>query len=266
MSAIDRLCCRRPARRRHAMGRRSHRLPRRASRRRLPVRHPRVRREPGHAARVVGLPQDPDLPGGATERVKVGTGVLVCCPHTVATAKAVATIVLLSGGRVSVRHRGVGWLQDEFDASAAPSLAHRGAVTDEQLQIIKAIWTDECRPLRRALLPVPGAERHPQARAANRSTHPGRRQQPSRPAPHGAVRRRRARTDACSREATGDYGPGPLALAADAGRTGSIPFRSSWPPTYYAMCRCTPAWTPPIAVSRWSAPVHQAVDQLVAPP
>jgi probable F420-dependent oxidoreductase len=78
-----------------------------------------------------------------TERVKIGTGVLVLpYRHPVATAKAVATIDVLSCGRV-LFGVGVGWLQDEFEALQLEAFENRGAVTDEQLRIMKAIWTDE---------------------------------------------------------------------------------------------------------------------------
>jgi probable F420-dependent oxidoreductase len=78
-----------------------------------------------------------------TERVKIGTGVLVLpYRHPVATAKAVATIDVLSGGRV-LFGVGVGWLHDEFDALQLEAFENRGAVTDEQLRIITSVWTDD---------------------------------------------------------------------------------------------------------------------------
>ncbi len=78
-----------------------------------------------------------------TERVKIGTGVLVLpYRHPVATAKAIATIDVLSGGRV-LFGIGVGWLHDEFAALELKPFADRGAVTDEQLQIFKALWTED---------------------------------------------------------------------------------------------------------------------------
>ena len=76
-----------------------------------------------------------------TERVQIGTGVLVLpYRHPVATAKAVATIDQLSGGRV-LFGVGVGWLRDEFEALQLHPFDDRGGVTDEQLQIMKAVWT-----------------------------------------------------------------------------------------------------------------------------
>jgi probable F420-dependent oxidoreductase len=78
-----------------------------------------------------------------TERVRIGTGVLVLpYRHPVATAKAIATVDALSGGRV-LFGIGVGWLHDEFEALQLEAFEHRGAVTDEQLQVFKALWTSE---------------------------------------------------------------------------------------------------------------------------
>lgn len=81
--------------------------------------------------------------GARTERVRVATGVLVLpYRHPVATAKAVATVDVLSGGRVTFGV-GVGWLADEFAALQLHPFADRGAVVDEQLEIITSVWAGE---------------------------------------------------------------------------------------------------------------------------
>jgi probable F420-dependent oxidoreductase len=78
-----------------------------------------------------------------TERVQIGTGVLILpYRHPVATAKAIATIDVLSGGRV-LFGVGAGWLFDEFAALQVPDFQDRGRVTDEQLEIIKAVWSSD---------------------------------------------------------------------------------------------------------------------------
>jgi probable F420-dependent oxidoreductase len=78
-----------------------------------------------------------------TERIQVGTGVLILpYRHPLATAKAVATIDALSGGRV-LFGVGVGWLRDEFVALQLETFESRGQVMDEQLEIIRAAWTQE---------------------------------------------------------------------------------------------------------------------------
>jgi probable F420-dependent oxidoreductase len=77
----------------------------------------------------------------ATRRVKLGTSVLVVpYRNPVVTAKMLASVDVLSGGRV-VLGVGVGWLQEEFEALAAPSFAERGEVTDEYLRIMRECWT-----------------------------------------------------------------------------------------------------------------------------
>ena len=78
-----------------------------------------------------------------TERIQIGTGVLILpYRHPLATAKAIATIDALSEGRVLLGV-GVGWLRDEFDALQLTTFEARGAVMDEQIQIIRAAWAEE---------------------------------------------------------------------------------------------------------------------------
>ena len=65
-----------------------------------------------------------------TRRVRVAISVLVVpYRNPVVTAKQLATIDALSGGRLIVG-AGVGWWREEFEALAAPPYAERGAVTD----------------------------------------------------------------------------------------------------------------------------------------
>ena len=61
--------------------------------------------------------------------------------NPVATAKTLATIDVLSRGRVTVGV-GVGWLREEFEALGAADFDRRGAVSDEYLRIFKALWTE----------------------------------------------------------------------------------------------------------------------------
>ena len=77
----------------------------------------------------------------ATKRVRIGTSVLVIpYRHPLVTAKTLATIDVLSGGRV-ILGAGVGWLREEFEALGAPPFEERGAVTDEYLALMRATWT-----------------------------------------------------------------------------------------------------------------------------
>ncbi len=79
---------------------------------------------------------------GKTTRLRLVTSVMILpYRNPVATAKALATIDVLSGGRVTVGV-GVGWLKEEFEALAAPDFRRRGAVSDEYLRIFKLLWAE----------------------------------------------------------------------------------------------------------------------------
>ena len=78
-----------------------------------------------------------------TERLRLVTSVMVVPQRNpVLTAKMLATIDVLSKGRVTVGV-GVGWLREEFEALDAPAFDRRGAVTDECLRIFKKLWTED---------------------------------------------------------------------------------------------------------------------------
>lgn len=78
---------------------------------------------------------------GATGRVRLGTSVLVLpMREPLLVAKTVATLDVLSGGRV-VLAVGAGWWAEEFAAVGAP-FAGRGRRMDEQLRILRSLWTD----------------------------------------------------------------------------------------------------------------------------
>jgi len=80
---------------------------------------------------------------GATERIHFGTSVLVIpYRNPVVTAKMLATLDVMSGGRV-ILGVGVGWLEEEFEALAAPPYPERGRVTDEYLRLMRECWTRE---------------------------------------------------------------------------------------------------------------------------
>jgi probable F420-dependent oxidoreductase len=79
----------------------------------------------------------------ATSRIRLVTSVMVV-PHrpAVLAAKALATVDVLSQGRLTVGV-GVGWLDEEFRAVAAPPFAERGKVTDEFLAAFHELWTSD---------------------------------------------------------------------------------------------------------------------------
>src|SRR3546814_12729524 len=61
--------------------------------------------------------------------------------NPVTLAKEVATLDRLSGGRMELGI-GVGWLEEEFDALGIP-FADRGKRTDEHIEALRALWTQE---------------------------------------------------------------------------------------------------------------------------
>jgi len=65
-------------------------------------------------------------------------------PHrgAVHTAKILATIDVLSGGRTTLGV-GAGWMKEEFDALGVPDFEQRGKVTDEYLEAFKILWSED---------------------------------------------------------------------------------------------------------------------------
>ncbi len=109
---------------------------------------------PGHESRYPysddgRIPGDPEgildpfsalmFIAGCTSRVRLGTGIcLVPQRNPVYTAKAVADLDYLSGGRVNFGV-GIGWLREEFD-NLQMQFAGRGARTLEYLEVMQALW------------------------------------------------------------------------------------------------------------------------------
>ena len=76
-----------------------------------------------------------------TQRLDFVTSVLVLPQRQAAlAAKQIATIHLLSGGRIRVAV-GVGWNWAEYEGLGA-DFAHRTAVLDEQIDVMRALWTE----------------------------------------------------------------------------------------------------------------------------
>lgn len=74
-----------------------------------------------------------------TSRIDIGTGVIVLpYRHPLDLAKRVATADQMSNGRLLLGV-GVGWLQEEFEALAIP-FRKRGAIADETIRAMKALW------------------------------------------------------------------------------------------------------------------------------
>jgi probable F420-dependent oxidoreductase len=79
---------------------------------------------------------------GVTERIAIGTGVLVL-PYRPAllVAKWAASIQVLSGGRLQLGV-GVGWMASEFRALGVPR-SRRGALSDEALELLHRCFADD---------------------------------------------------------------------------------------------------------------------------
>lgn len=95
---------------------------------------------PGHGDALEQLTQVAFV-AALSQRLRLITSVMIL-PHRnpVVTAKVLATIDVLSGGRLVVGC-GVGWLREEFAAVGAPDFDRRGDVSDEWLRIFKLLWT-----------------------------------------------------------------------------------------------------------------------------
>ena len=79
---------------------------------------------------------------GRTRTLRLVTSVMILpYRNPVVTAKMLATVDVLSRGRVTVGV-GVGWLREEFEALDSPDFDRRGAASDEYLRIFKALWTE----------------------------------------------------------------------------------------------------------------------------
>jgi len=82
------------------------------------------------------------LVAGATERIRLGTTVLVLPHrHPVLVAKMLGTLDHLAPGRV-ILGAGVGWMREEIELLGAP-FDRRGAWSDEAIRLMRACWRDD---------------------------------------------------------------------------------------------------------------------------
>lgn len=104
-----------------------------------------------------------------TRRLRLVSSVMVLPQrHPVLTAKTLASIDVLSGGRVTVGV-GVGWLREEFEALGVDHFDRRGAATNEYIEAMKKLWTEDpvsysgefCRFENVHCLPHPVQKPHP---------------------------------------------------------------------------------------------------------
>lgn len=78
----------------------------------------------------------------ATATIKLGTCVYVLpLRHPLITARAVATLDVMSGGR-AILGAGLGWMKEEFDAVGL-DFRDRGKRCDEIVPVLRSLWSDE---------------------------------------------------------------------------------------------------------------------------
>jgi probable F420-dependent oxidoreductase len=76
-----------------------------------------------------------------TRQIRLGTGILLLAlRHPLHVAKAVATLDVLSKGRV-ILGVGLGWLAEEFAAFAVP-FHERAGLVRESVEVLRKIWAD----------------------------------------------------------------------------------------------------------------------------
>lgn len=77
-----------------------------------------------------------------TSHIRLATGILILPQRNpLVVAKEIASLDRLSGGRLDLGI-GVGWLREEFEALGVP-FERRGARTDEYVEALKTLWTQE---------------------------------------------------------------------------------------------------------------------------
>ena len=122
---------------------------------------PRVRPSPMH-------PQDPALDpllalawaAAHTVTIRLATGIVILPQRNpLVLAKQVASLDVLSGGRVMLGI-GAGYLEPEFRAVGA-NFAERGAVTDEYLDAMQALWYDQHPAYHGRFADFAGIDAHP---------------------------------------------------------------------------------------------------------
>jgi probable F420-dependent oxidoreductase len=80
---------------------------------------------------------------GATKRIRFVTSVMILpYRNPIVTAKMLASLDVLSGGRVIVG-AGVGWMKEEFETIRTEAFAERGKVTDEYIAAFRELWTSD---------------------------------------------------------------------------------------------------------------------------
>lgn len=97
---------------------------------------------------------------GVTKAVKLGTGIVILPQRNpVVLAKELASVDVLSGGRL-LFGLGVGYLKPEFDALGV-SFEKRGARTDEYIDAMVALWSQDRPSFQGSTVSFDGVQAHP---------------------------------------------------------------------------------------------------------
>lgn len=96
----------------------------------------------------------------STSTVRLGTAMcLLPQRNPLYTAKEVATLDWLSGGRVDLGV-GVGWLREEFEALGVP-WGRRGQRADEYIGVLRSLWEEDPSTYHGELVSLPSCRQHP---------------------------------------------------------------------------------------------------------
>src|SRR5689334_22750489 len=143
--------------------------------------------------RVAPSPSEPQTPfldplialshlAGHTEKLRLATGIIILPQRNpMVLAKELTSVDVVSKGRL-IFGLGAGYLEPEFRALGAP-FEQRGAVTNESIEAIKALWTME-KPTYQGqffsfggidVQPRPRQKPHPPIHVGGKSRHGARR-------------------------------------------------------------------------------------------
>jgi probable F420-dependent oxidoreductase len=96
----------------------------------------------------------------ATAKIRLGTGIIILPQrNAVELAKELASLDVLSRGRL-VFGLGAGYLEPEFRALGA-RFEERGALTDESIDVLRALWTQEKPSFQGRFYRFAGVDAHP---------------------------------------------------------------------------------------------------------
>jgi probable F420-dependent oxidoreductase len=96
----------------------------------------------------------------ATSKIRLATGIFVVpIRNAITTAKAVASLDVLSNGRV-IFGVGIGWFAEEF-AVAGASFNDRALRTREYIELMKALWTQDDPVYRGKTISIAGVRFNP---------------------------------------------------------------------------------------------------------